>query len=115
MAAPLPTAIRLDVAANVLTITWADGHVSTYGGYYLRHICPCAECRGHSPGEKEPPGWAAVKDVRVSHAEAVGAYALRFTFSDGHATGIHTYAWLREQCPSARADTDAFGVPAGHG
>jgi DUF971 family protein len=94
-----PTGVNLDVGANLLEISWADGLVSRYGGGYLRHACPCADCRGHVPGEKEPPPWEQVKDVRVSHVEAVGSYALRFTLSDGHSTGIYTYDFLREVSP----------------
>jgi DUF971 family protein len=108
-----PTAVNLDVGANLLTITWGDGHVSRYGGFYLRHLCPCAACRGHAPGEKPPPAWQEVKDVRVLGARAVGAYALQFDFSDGHATGIYAWTWLRDQCPSERADVDDVGRPTG--
>ncbi len=110
-----PSAIHLDVKGNLLTVTWADGHVSRYLGPYLRHICPCADCRGHAPGEKEPPGWATVRDVKVTHVEAVGTYALQFTLSDGHTTGIYTYDWLRQECPTTREDVDEVGVPTGHG
>ena len=97
-----PTAIELDVGANQLDVTWADGHVSHYSGGYLRHACPCAECCGHVPGEKEPPPWEQVKDVRVSHVAPVGTYALRFTLSDGHSTGLYTYTHLRAICPESR-------------
>ena len=99
-----PTAIKLDVAANLLQVTWADGHESRYSGGYLRHACPCAECCGHVPGEKEPPPWEQVKDVRVSNVEPVGTYALRFTLSDGHSTGLYTYVFLRSICPEASAE-----------
>ena len=37
----------------------------------------------------------AVKGVRMTGAEAVGGYALRFAFSDGHDTGIYAFDWLR--------------------
>ena len=106
-----PTAINLDVAENVLSVTWEDGHVSRYGGPYLRHICPCASCCGHVPGEKDPPPWSQVKDVRVTHVEAVGTYAIRLTLSDGHSTGIYSYDVLRARCPSSRDDVDETGRP----
>ena len=108
-----PTAIKLDVAGNVARITWADGHESTFAGSYLRHVCPCAACCGHSPGEKEPPPWAQVQDVRVTHVEAVGTYALRFSLSDGHESGIYTYDFLRRSCPSERPGVDEVGRPLG--
>lgn len=62
-----PVAVTLDVRANTLTIRWADGLVSRYGGAYLRWICPCAACTGHVPGEVPPVEFERVKDVRVTH------------------------------------------------
>lgn len=106
-----PTRIRLELPANRLSIEWADGHESAYDGAYLRMMCPCAKCRGHSPGEVEPPTWSDCKDVRVQHAAAVGAYALRLDFTDGHDTGIYSFDWLRENCPRGRADVDEIGRP----
>lgn len=109
--AAAPTAITLDVAANRLTVTWSDGHVSTYDGAYLRQVCPCAACRGHSPGERPPPTWAQVRDVRVTHVSAVGGYAVQLTLSDGHASGIYSWPFLRAACPSLRDDVDDVGRP----
>jgi DUF971 family protein len=109
-----PTAVKLNLASNLLTVTWADQQESQYGGPYIRHMCPCAECRGHSPGEKEPPSWQAVREVRITHVKAVGTYALQFDLTDGHSTGIYSYGWLRSACPSKREDCDATGRPTGH-
>jgi DUF971 family protein len=97
----VPTAIRLDLAANEVHVTWADGLETHYSGPWLRHICPCARCRGHAPGEVEPPSLASVEDVRVLYVEAVGTYAVRFQLSDGHDTGIYSFAWLRSHAPAA--------------
>ncbi len=113
MSSAVPTAIRLDVAANVMHVTWGDGRTSAYAGSYLRHICPCAACRGHSPGEKEPPSWKQVEGVRVTNVEAVGTYALRLTLSDGHDSGIYSFDALRAACPSERPDVDDVGRPTG--
>ena len=66
---------------------------------------------GHAPGEREPPSWRQVEGVRVTHVEGVGTYALRLTLSDGHSTGIYTYVFLREACPSERPDVDDMGLP----
>ena len=106
-----PTAVKLDVAGNLLQVAWQDGHVSRYAGSYLRKVCPCAACVGHAPGEREPPSWHQVDGVRVTHVEAVGTYALKLALSDAHSTGIYTYAFLRDACPSARPDVDATGLP----
>ena len=106
-----PTAIKFDPEKNLLEITWADGHVSRYAGAYLRLVCPCALCQGHSPGEVEPPAWEDVKDVTVANAAGAGTYALKLTFSDGHDTGIYAFQTLREACPSTRDDLDEVGRP----
>jgi DUF971 family protein len=37
--------------------------------------------------------------VRPTQAEAVGRYAIRFTWNDGHQHGIFAWDYLREICP----------------
>ena len=91
-----PRQIRLDPEKSLLEIRWGDDHVSRYEGAVLRWKCPCAMCRGHAPGEVEPPSFESVKDVRVRGAQAVGNYGLRFEFTDGHETGIYMFEVLRE-------------------
>jgi DUF971 family protein len=98
-ASAVPKTLGLDLKTQVLTVEWHDGHTSVYPTNLLRFLCPCAGCRGHAPGEVPPPEWDAVKDVRATGAEQVGAYALQFTFSDGHSTGIYAYDRLRDACP----------------
>ncbi len=106
-----PTAVKLTVDENLLHITWGDEHTSRYDGAYLRKMCPCANCRGHAPGEKEPPSYDSVKDVKVTHVALTGTYALRLTFTDAHDTGIYAFQWLRDICPSTRDDVDDAGRP----
>lgn len=96
-----PRSLRLELAAQRLSITWHDGHESAWSGAQLRFICPCAGCRGHAPGQVEPPAWDACKDVRVVGAAPVGGYGLQFTFSDGHGSGIYAFDRLRAACPCA--------------
>jgi DUF971 family protein len=96
----LPRAIRLDLARNLLEVEWADGKTIRYDGPHLRWICPCAACRGHAPGEVEPPSREACAGVRLTGASPVGAYALRFGLSDGHESGIYTYEHLRAHAPT---------------
>ncbi|MGA0174271.1 MAG: gamma-butyrobetaine hydroxylase-like domain-containing protein, partial [Phycisphaerales bacterium] len=43
--------------------------------------------------------------LEATSAELVGQYAVRIGFSDGHSTGIYSWAYLREIDPGpARAD-----------
>lgn len=104
MPSTTPVAIRLDLKTNRLEVDWDDGVTSRYDGAYLRFVCPCAGCRGHGPGQVPEPRWEDVKDVRMTGAEAVGTYALRLGLSDGHASGIYSFDFLRAHDPAARSD-----------
>jgi len=102
-------------AGTGVVIEWTDGHRSSYPFQYLRDACPCALCNeerdksGRKPGEA--PGQAAGAlplfrpAVRPTQAEAVGRYAIRFTWNDGHQHGIFAWDYLREICPCAECKT----------
>lgn len=61
----------------------------------LRENSPSAEVQGHGAGPKPPQ--APVPDtIMVERAEPVGRYAVRIIFSDGHSTGLYTWALLKE-------------------
>ena len=99
----MPLAIRLDLQQNLLEVDWQDGVTSRYDGGYLRFVCPCAGCRGHGPGQVPEPLWKDCKAVRMTGAEAVGTYAIRLGLSDGHASGIYSFDFLREHDPGPDA------------
>ncbi|MBI4817257.1 MAG: DUF971 domain-containing protein [Deltaproteobacteria bacterium] len=88
-----PVEIRNDRENGRVVVVWDDGARSMYPLDDLRNACPCAGCRGHSPGEVEPP---KVKGVGLLNIAEVGSYAIRFAFSDGHDTGIYTFKYLRD-------------------
>lgn len=81
------------------TVRWADGHESPYAARYLRGRCPCAQCVSETTGarlvfeEHVDPG------VAIVAARTVGNYAVHFEWSDGHATGIYAFDYLRRICP----------------
>ena len=93
-------------------IEWKDGHVSEYPYHYLRTMCPCAECSvirhdGRDihgifgpQGDGDPTKIVVPYDIRPIDVQLVGRYALQFTWSDGHSTGIYSFTTLREICPS---------------
>lgn len=88
-----PVEVRNDRDNGRVLITWEDGDRTQYPFDALRNACPCAGCRGHSPGEVEPPKVVGVALLRIAE---VGSYALRFDWSDGHTTGIYTWPYLRQ-------------------
>ena len=86
------------IEKGVLGIEWSGGHKGLYPVRYLRQHCPCAACTDEWTGElklkpDDIPILVAVQDV-----EPVGRYALKFTFSDGHDTGLFSYTFLRKHC-----------------
>ena len=92
--------VRNDRDNGRLLVLWDDDRRLEYPYDDLRNACPCAGCRGHSPGEVEPPNVVGVSLLRISE---VGTYALRFEFSDQHDTGIYTWPYLQEIGRETRA------------
>jgi DUF971 family protein len=86
---PQPTEIKLHQKSRVLEIAFADGAAFRLPCEFLRVYSPSAEVRGHGPGQEVLQ--VGKKDVEITRVEPVGSYAVQFTFSDGHDTGI--YSW----------------------
>jgi DUF971 family protein len=84
-----PTAITLHQASRVLEIAFDDGRTFRLPYEFLRVYSPSAEVRGHGPGQETLQ--VGKRDVGIDKVEAVGHYAIRPEFSDGHGSGI--YAW----------------------
>ena len=93
-----PDSIK-QISDQVLVLKWDNGKESLLFANNLRKNCPCATCRekgeekGSSPFNilKSNP-----ENVVFIHWEFVGNYAVRFSFSDNHDTGIYTYDYLLE-------------------
>ena len=92
----------LEQAGDTVEIVWTDGHVSRYNHRELRLACPCAMCVDEWTGRPRMNPDHVPAEVRVQEIRPVGRYALQFSFSDGHATGIYAYDKLRAADPSAR-------------
>lgn len=96
-APPLPTEIRRQNESQTLAVVWSDGHRAEYAYGYVRGYCPCAGCQGHTPSEiRYRPPAGSVEPWRI---EPVGNYGVSIQWSDGHATGIYRFDFLREICP----------------
>jgi DUF971 family protein len=71
---------------------YSDGTRYELSCELLRVQSPSAEVRGH--GESERILQVGKKYVNITEVEAVGNYALRFTFDDGHDSGIYSWDYL---------------------
>jgi DUF971 family protein len=72
-----------------MEISFADGANFKLPYEYLRVYSPSAEVRGHGPGQEVLQ--TGKRNVEISGIEAVGNYAVKPVFSDGHDSGI--YSW----------------------
>lgn len=80
---------------------WADGHESAYSFEYLRNNCPCAVCVDEWSGKRKSLTLLLPGNFRPLSVNPVGRYAVQMNWSDGHSTGIYSFARLRELCPCA--------------
>jgi DUF971 family protein len=108
-----PKSVKIHVSSGAgADIIWADGHTSHYDFDFLRDHCPCALCDDErkkkaviaSTVSNKPAGLGAALPMfkpkpRARSAAAVGNYAVQIVFTDGHATGIFSFEYLREICP----------------
>ena len=90
-----PTAIQRRDDGILITWTGTEAPVLV-PARPLRLACPCAECVEEMTGQQILDPARVPMDVRPAQLELVGSYALRVRWSDGHATGLYTWAKLRE-------------------
>ena len=86
-------------APREITISWDDEHVSVYPTRLLREVCGCASCVDEWTGRTRIVPGSIPESTDVVEAEHVGAYAVRFVFTDGHGDGIYSFQRLRQACP----------------
>ena len=101
------TPVRLDMKKTQgLEIDWQDGKKCVYPLSLLRSMCPCAQCRAQRDEQAKHRSRLTVLPgnysgpIHVLHAELVGNYALRIDWSDQHGSGIYSFQYLRDICPS---------------
>ena len=96
-----PTSITYHKQRRLLAVSFGD---ITYDipAELLRVFSPSAEVRGHSAAERKLQ--TGKKYVEITRIDAVGNYAIRLVFDDGHDSGI--YAW--EFLERLGAEQDAF-------
>jgi DUF971 family protein len=73
----------------VLELIYPEGERFELDFEFLRVFTPSAEARGHGPGQETLQ--TGKRQVDIDDLQAVGTYALRPIFSDGHDSGL--YSW----------------------
>lgn len=77
---------------RLLDLIYHDGSCSTLSAEFLRVHSPSAEVRGHG----RPTLVANKRDVAITQLTAVGHYAVKLVFDDGHNTGLYSFAYLQQ-------------------
>jgi DUF971 family protein len=77
-----------------LEIAFDTGERFKLGAEYLRTHSPSAEVKGHgSQGARLVSG---KQNVKIGDMKAIGNYAVRLIFDDGHDTGLYSWDYLYE-------------------
>lgn len=93
---PHPTDIKLLQKDHILELSFDNGQQFSLSCEFLRVHSPSAEVQGHSPEQA-----ILVTDkqaVNITNIEAVGSYAIKLFFDDGHNSGIYTFDYLYKLC-----------------
>lgn len=91
---PTPTHIVVHGTSKALEIGFSSGEVFHLPFELLRVYSPSAEVQGHGPGQDVLQ--TGKREVDITSLEQVGLYAIQPHFSDGHHSGIFTWAYLHE-------------------
>ncbi len=124
-ATPQPTALTVHQASRTLEVAFDDGALFRIPFELLRICSPSAEVQGHGPGQEVLQ--TGKREVGIVDIKAVGHYAVQPQFSDGHDSGIFSWAYLYElgrdqaerwqsyeaRLQAAGVDRDAPMKPAG--
>ena len=89
---PRPVSINLKKKSRLLKIDFDDDSSFELSCELLRVYSPSAEVRGHGPGQEVLQ--LGKENVSIDEVEAVGNYAVKLVFDDGHDSGIYTWDFL---------------------
>jgi ATP-binding protein involved in chromosome partitioning len=81
--------------ARTLSVLWQDGRRDDFDVRDLRLACHCAVCVEESSGRALLDPKSVRPDIAPREISSVGNYAIRFSWNDGHSTGIYSFEHLR--------------------
>lgn len=89
---------NIQLIGQELAIVWDDGSETYISAPQLRAASPSAETAGERDILGVLHGGEQGKDysaVEIRDWQFVGNYAIRFRFTDGHATGLYSFELLK--------------------
>lgn len=89
---PTPQGITVHGQSRVLEVSFSDGKTFRIPFELMRIYSPSAEVQGHGPGQEVLQ--TGKREVEINELEAVGNYAIKPMFSDGHDSGLFSWDYL---------------------
>jgi DUF971 family protein len=89
-----PTELKLHKQSSTLELVYADGTTHELSAEFLRVHSPSAEVRGHGKGQEVLQ--TGKRQVKLINVQAVGNYAVKLVFNDGHDSGIYSWPYLQQ-------------------
>lgn len=96
MKAKPPIRITLTDDHKMVELTYSPVEIFNLSAEFLRVHSPSAEVRGH--GNQNAVLQVGKRSVKISNISTAGNYAIKFTFDDGHDSGLYTWEYLRQLC-----------------
>ena len=93
---PFPVDMSLHNKSRRFDIAFDDGAEYRFSYEFLRVFSPSAEVQGGK------------MNVGIDGVDAVGNYALRFRFDDGHDSGLYSFEYLEELGKNQEALWDGY-------
>jgi len=90
----IPIDIKLHKKSATLELVYADATNLIMSAEFLRVHSPSAEVRGHGKGQETLQ--TGKRAVQITGIEAVGNYAIKLSFDDGHDSGIYSWSYLHD-------------------
>jgi len=81
--------------AGRVHIKWPDGFEGDIPNRTLRGACPCAVCVDEHTGKALLDKTRIPDDIAIEAMQQLGNYAMSFSWTDGHTTGIYSWDLLR--------------------
>ena len=100
----IPSAINLHKRSKELELSYNDGQSYKLPCELLRVLSPSAEVQGHG----NPILQTGKKHVVITGIEAVGNYAIKLTFDDGHNSGLYSWDFLYDLCINQEAHWEEY-------
>ena len=93
--ADAPANIRAHQADQTLELVWDEQSTDRLPYRHVRASCPCAACKDEWTGARILDPASIRPDLKLEGMEPVGSYAVRFSWNDGHASGLFTWEALK--------------------